>query len=199
MRKQDKEIKYLSQKEVSRFFKTIEKTKDENKYWLRDLVVFNLMYAWGLRASEVWLLKREHYNETTWELFIKRLKWSLNNTIRLDDKKRKLINKYLKEYSIKDSSSPLFISRNKKSFDRFTVDFLMRKYAKLAKLPEDKHNPHTWKHTIAVHIAESWVDIKDLKDYLGHKNINSSMVYFQYTTAQKEVFYNKLTLSDKIV
>jgi site-specific recombinase XerD len=75
----------------------------------------------------------------------------------------------------------------------------MKHYAGKAKLPEDKSHWHTLKHSIAVHLAESGADVKELQNYLGHKKIDSTMVYFQFTTKQQDAFYNKIAGSTQIV
>ncbi len=193
-----KKIKYFTQKEIKKFFNTIEKTKDNNKSWLRDLVMFNIIYICGLRASEISLLKRGNYNINSGELFVHRRKGSLNNTIRLQNKS-KLLTKYIKQYEIANEEEALFLSRNGKPPHRKTIEYLMDKYCRLAKLPREKSHPHTLKHSIAVHLAESGADIKELQAYLGHKKIDSTLEYFKYTTAQQDDFYEKINKRLRIV
>jgi site-specific recombinase XerD len=54
-------------------------------------------------------------------------------------------------------------------------------------------------YSIAVHLAESGADVKELQNYLGHKKIDSTMVYFQFTTKQQDAFYNNIDKSLQIV
>jgi len=203
MIKKDREIKYLSQEELKKFFDTIEKSG--NKFWLRDLTAFNLIYYCGLRASELQKITQDKYRQDTREVQIERLKGSLNNTIRLDEKRAKLVNKYIKKYTgeklyeIEDNYSPLFKSKNGKPLNLEAIRHLMKKYSSLCKLPKNKSHPHCLKHSIAVHLAESGVDVKDLQYYLGHKNINNTTIYFQYTTKQMDDFYQKLQVKNALV
>lgn len=100
-RRENKEIKYLTQTELKRFFETIKKSN--NKFWLRDLTAFTVIYLGGLRASELKLIKLSDYRPEVKEIYIRRLKGSNSNTIRIfDDEKRRLINKYIKEYKGKE-------------------------------------------------------------------------------------------------
>lgn len=203
MRKNDREIKYLSQEELKKFFDAIEKSGD--KFWLRDLTAFNLIYYCGLRASELQKITQDKYRQDTREIQIERLKGSLNNTIRLDEKRAKLLNKYIKNYTgeklyeVEDNYSPLFKSKNGKPLGLEAIRHLMKKYSSLCKLPKNKSHPHSLKHSIAVHLAESGVDVKDLQYYLGHKNINNTTIYFQYTTKQMDDFYQKLQIKNALV
>lgn len=202
-RKRDNEIKYLKQEELKKFFGTIEKS--DNQFSLRDLALFNIIYYCWLRASEVQLLKKEHYNKDTGEIFIKRLKGSRNNTIRLDDKRKKLLSRYIREYNwnknyqINEEDTTLFKSKSWKPLDLEWIRFLMKQYGEKTKLPKEKQHPHCLKHSIAVHLAESWVDLKDLQYYLGHVNVNNTTIYFQYTTKQLDTFYQKLEKTNSLV
>lgn len=202
-RKKENEIKYLKQDELKKFFSVIEKS--ENKFWLRDLTAFQIIYYCWLRASELQLIKKEHYNKDTGEIFITRLKGSRNNTIRLDDKRKKLLNRYIREYSwskdyqINEDDTTLFKSKSGKPLELEWIRFLMKQYGVMAKLPKDKQHPHCLKHSIAVHLAESWVDLKDLQYYLWHINVNNTTIYFQYTTKQMDTFYEKLGKNSVLV
>ena len=72
-RKQNRDIKFLTHKDLNILFKSIESTSKTNKFMIRDLLIFNLAYYCGLRISEIALIKRENYNQHTKEIYIKRL------------------------------------------------------------------------------------------------------------------------------
>lgn len=203
-RKSDPTIKYLTQKELERFFKAIKDSN--NKFWLRDLTAFTIIYLCGLRASELQYITLESYNPNAKEIHIKRLKGSISNTIRIiQPDKIRLIERFIKEYTgsklyqINNTSDPMFKGKNGKPLDLEALRYLMKMYGSIAKLPKDKQHPHILKHSIAVHLAESGIDVKDLQYYLGHRNINNTTIYFQYTTKQMDSFYNKLKLNNELV
>ena len=132
-RKRDNQIKYLTQEELQRFFKAIEKTG--GKFWLRDLVAFQLIYYCGLRASELEYITKESYKPDTNEIHIKRLKGSMCNTIRIiHQDKIKNLNKYIKEYTgdklyqINQSNTPLFKSKNGEPLRLESIRYLMKYY-----------------------------------------------------------------------
>jgi integrase len=83
-------IKYFTQKELKKLFRSIERQKNY-PFVLRDLAMFNIGYLCGLRVSEIGRLHQEHFNEPGGELFCMRLKNSISNTIRLDDKRKALL------------------------------------------------------------------------------------------------------------
>ncbi len=181
-------IKYFTQEELKKLFRSINKSKD--KYAFRDYCIFRVAYRCALRASEIGLIKLSHYNSQQGELYCTRLKNSQNNTIRLDDETRKALDKYLRANK---KSDILFLSQMNRPISRQTLDLLIRKYCRKAKIADQsKWHFHTLKHSIAVHLAESGLDTKELQHYLGHRNINSTMVYFQFTTRQQDEMYRKL-------
>lgn len=184
-------IKYFTQAELKKLFKVIEQSA--GKYSLRDLLIFRLAYRCGLRATEIGLITLQNYNKNTKELYCKRLKGSLSNTIRLDAETNRIINKYIKEFGPFAETEPLFYSQKGGPISRKTLDLLIKKYCVNAKLQDNsKWHFHTLKHSCAVHLAESGLDVKELQNWLGHKSINNTLVYFRFTTVQQEVMYKKL-------
>lgn len=195
------EIKYFYQSEVVKLLKSIESTKDNNKYWLRDLCIFKIGYICALRASEIGLIKVSNFNCQKGELYCKRLKGSHSNTIRISEIDKNITNqlkKYIKEYRLSEDDY-LFLSQHKKPISRQSLDKLIKQYCNAAKLTDpSKWHFHTLKHSIAVHLAETGLDIKDLQYYLGHKNVANTLIYFQYTSVQQKFMYSKIKSSNSI-
>lgn len=184
-------IKYLTQKEAISLFNSIENCC--SCHWLRDLAIFRLTYRCGFRASEIPLLKLQNYNISKGEIYCKRLKGSNNNTLRLDEKTKKVLNRYIDENNIISDSQIIFTSQKNNPISRQTLDYLMKKYCSLAEIEDkSKHHFHALKHTTAVHLAECDMDIKELQWWLGHKSVSNTEIYFQFTTKQQEKMYAKL-------
>lgn len=191
MRTKNIGIKYLQKKQLKALFASIESSKWKNKYWLRDLTIFQIAYYCGLRISEIELIKPEYYNRDTGEIYIKRLKWSNNSTITLDKQRISLLNKYIREYEIEREAPLLFITRTWRKMDKSSMEHLVEEYKQKAWLPD--FHFHMLKHSIAVHLLEIGLSIFDLKNYLWHKSINSTMVYSSFTSRMNEEVYKKIT------
>ena len=192
------EIKYLTQKEVLSLFNAIEHSGKLHS--TRDLAIFRLAYRCGFRASEISLLKLENYNMHKGEIYCKRLKGSKNNTLRLDEKTKNILNKYIAENNITSESQIIFTSQKNKPISRQTLDYLTKKYCAMANIQDkSKHHFHTLKHTTAVHLAECDMDIKELQWWLGHKSVSNTEIYFQFTTKQQEKMYEKLEGKSEMV
>lgn len=190
MKRENLKIKYLSKKQLTKLFKSIENTKSHNKYYLRDLILFHLAYYCWLRISELGLITLDNYNKDNCEIYIKRLKWSNNSTITLDKQRKLLLNRYIREYNIKNDDEFLFKSKSWKPLNKSSIEYLVNKYKKLSKL--DNFHFHMLKHSIAVHLLEIWVDIFGLKNYLWHKSINSTMIYASFSSLMNKEIFNKI-------
>ncbi|SHI06447.1 tyrosine-type recombinase/integrase [Sporanaerobacter acetigenes] len=191
-------IKYFTQNEMQKLFQAIKNST--SKHSLRDFAIIRVCYRCGLRASEIALIKLNNYNKEKGELYCQRLKGSKNNTIRLDSSTKKALDEYIKIYNISNSNEILFKSQENKPISRQTLDYIMKKYCKEANIQDkSKHHFHTIKHTTAVHLAESGLDIKELQWWLGHKSVSNTEIYFQFTTKQQEMMYKKLNEKNEMV
>lgn len=189
VKKMDNEdIKYFTNKELKAFFKAIE--KDNSKYRVRNECIFKLAYYCALRVSEVALIQVDDFNNSRNEIYCRRLKGSLNNTIRIVDPD---ILRSVKRYLRTINNDTMFISQKGLPISRKTLDKLMKKYCEIAKIKDkDKWHFHTLKHTRAVDLAEIGLDLKEIQYWLGHKEISNTQIYFQFTSSQYETLYKKL-------
>lgn len=189
VKKMDNEdIKYFTNKELKAFFKAIE--KDNSKYRVRNECIFKLAYYCALRVSEVALIQVDDFNNSRNEIYCRRLKGSLNNTIRIVDPD---ILRSVKRYLRTINHDTMFISQKGLPISRKTLDKLMKKYCEIAKIKDkDKWHFHTLKHTRAVDLAEIGLDLKEIQYWLGHKEISNTQIYFQFTSSQYETLYKKL-------
>ena len=170
-------IKYLTQEEVAKFF---AKIKDK-----RDRALFNTIYKYGLRASEVSLLKIEDVDIDRRRIKIYRLKGGVSGEYGIFSDTARLLKAYLKERE-NDFHSALFLSKKENTLSCKTIDTLFRKYAKKAKLPEDKRQAHTLRHSIAVHMLDAGHTQEEVKDQLGHKSIQTTDVYAAISGRKKQ-------------
>jgi site-specific recombinase XerD len=175
-------IKFLTLDETKRLFSVIEDK--------RDKALFLIAYRHGLRASEVGLLQVSDLDLKQLRIIIHRLKGSLGGQHPLQADEAKAIKAYLKARSndVATRDSPiLFPSNRNVPISRKTLDWMMReKYGKLARLPEDKRHFHVLKHSIATHLLDAGADVIFLKDWLGHSNIQNTMIYTHLVSSTRD-------------
>jgi type 1 fimbriae regulatory protein FimB len=167
--------KYLTEEELRRFMGVIKSP--------RDRAIFAVCYWRGLRASEIGMLPLSAYRPQAKTLFVTRLKGSMSGEFPVSPLEVRTLNTWLKVRGAEPG--PLFISRNGRGVCRNRIFMLMRKYGKKAGLPLRLCHPHSLKHSIATHLIGRHSEIFAVKDWLGHKSINSTLEYAQFRNAQR--------------
>jgi integrase len=180
---------FFAQDELKRLFQAIDNP--------RDRAIWLIAYRHGLRASEVGLLRREDVDLNNYRIRISRLKGSLGGVHPLQSDEVKALQAYLRRR--KDDNPSLFLSKKRSPIHRKTLDWLMRKHGKTARLPKEKHHFHCLKHSIATHLLDANGDVIFVKDWLGHKNIQNTLVYAQLTSTARDERVRRLFASQKIV
>src|SRR5918997_6835724 len=80
----------------------------------------------------------------------------------------------------------MFPSNRGDPIARRTLDWLMKRYGEAAGLPPSKRHFHCLKHSIATHLLEAGADLRFVQDWLGHSNIQNTVLYTFLTTRGRE-------------
>jgi integrase len=184
-----KSIKYLTQDELRRLLGVIDSK--------RDKAIFRVAYHHGLRASEVGMIRVEDADLTQGRIRIIRAKRSLGGEYPMHPSEIKAI-KAWRKYR-KDNNPWLFPSQRGTPITRFTLDKLMKHYGEKAGIPTDKRHFHVLKHSIATHMLDAGTDIRAVQDWIGHANINNTVVYAQISNRTRDELARKLMASPMIV
>jgi integrase len=185
-----RQIEYLTKDEVERFFAAVPHQDGRNR------LLFELIYRHGLRRTEAALIRLEHLSEG--RIWITRLKGGVSGEYPIHPTTRRLLWSYL---ATRASDSPfLFTSRQSgpRPISASTIYELFRRYAAIAELPADRRHPHVLRHSIAVHLMNAGWDVADVQDWLGHRDIGTTMVYATVTNKRREAKYEEALLSDEI-
>ena len=169
-------VKYLTNEEIKRFFDVIGST--------RDRLIFNFLYHYGLRVGEACSLKLSDLTAQLIEIKISRSKGGISRTYSISLPDAKLIKKWLKlrqEFPNSDGNPYLFITKRSLSgpISQINVQKAHDRYSKLAGIEKSKSHPHVWRHSCAIKLLESGKDIFFIKSYLGHRSLQSSLVYLE--------------------
>lgn len=171
-------INYLLPTETEELFDTIK--KDHSKNAVRNMGIFQIAKYCGLRASEIGLIKVNDYDPRRQQIYCRRLKHSQSNTMRIiDPDVISALNSYYSERILNDSSTcqALFISNKGNPVSRKQLDVLMKKYCHPTSIPEEKRHFHVLKHTRAVELADTGVNVQDIQWWLGHKRIDNTLIF----------------------
>jgi type 1 fimbriae regulatory protein FimB len=142
----------------------------------RNRALLLIAYRHGLRASEVGLLRVDDVDFCALRIRLHRLKGSRSGVHPLQPDEAKALRAYLRTRA--DAPSPiLFPSNRGDPIARRTLDWLIKRYGAAAGLPEGKRHFHCLKHSIATHLLDAGADLRFVQDWLGHSNIQNTVVY----------------------
>jgi len=182
---------HLTLDEMNSFF---DKTIEVLDIPLRDLVVIDLLYSTGVRASECI------------SILINDIDLG-NNTIRISgkggkerlvvfgDKTKDNLLSYI-DKEITNHAGFLFPSKlkKKKAENNFitsrTIYNIVKKYVKFISNNE-KLGPHSLRHSFATHLLQSGSDLMAIKDLLGHSSLGSTQIYTHLDTKRMQEIYKK--------
>jgi site-specific recombinase XerD len=179
IRSPQKSIKYLSEEETKLFFSIVKKNP-------RDHLLFRWMYLYGLRVSEATALRLSDLLPGPGrprEIFIKRLKGGIARHFPVRSEDSVILKRWLrKRERMKNAEGNpwLFITSHSSLYhmSSINVEKLMRKYGEQIGLPGDKHHPHVWRHSCAIHMLMNGADIYDVQSHLGHTSVTTTIQYY---------------------
>ena len=195
--KPNRKIKHLTVEEVRRLLRIIPRAK------IRDRLLFDLIYHYGLRRTEACLLQIENVNLRRNTIHVHRLKGSDSHSYPLFPSTKRLLGEYLAQ--IRDPerhlwTRDLFPSRQRigKPISASLVAHLFRTYAKAARIPSDRQNVHALRHSIAMHMGEGEIDGLDMQDWMAHISWASTRIYMHVSERRRTKTMKKMLASGEI-
>ncbi len=171
----------------------------------RDLVLLSLLYDSGARVQELADLKVLDVRVKDPATVKLTGKGGKSRIVPLMKPMANLLEQYLKENGFTEPFSrdyPLFQNRSKGKLTREGITYTLKKYATEAinKAPElfpEKLSPHCFRHSKAVHLLQSGVNLIYIRDFLGHVDIQTTEIYARIDGEMKRKALEKST--NKIV
>ena len=182
----------------------IDTMLDNSKYLsLRDSAIIELIYATGIRASELINIKITDidFNEATLRILGK---GSKERIIPIHDLALKLISKYWKNEifnhnkkvnnkNIKFNRNLLFLNVQGKKLTRQGLWYIIKNISKKLGLDINNVSPHILRHTFATHLLYNGVPLRHLQELLGHSNISTTQIYTHLSDQYIESEYSKFS------
>ena len=190
--------KYLTLEESKRFLEAID-LDTTNEHRVRDYAIIVLFLNCGMRLSELVGLDLQHVDFSERKLIVTG-KGNKQRTIYINDMCVDALEKYLKirrSLTCQDGNA-LFVSRNSKRISNKTIQWMVKKYLTLAGLSGRGLSTHKLRHTAATLMySTGQVDIRVLKDILGHEQLNTTQIYTHVSDAQMKRAIDLNPLSKK--
>lgn len=158
----------------------------------RDKAILELLYATGMRVSELTALTLDRYYPD--EQFVRVIgKGSKERLVPFGRCAKDAVDHYLQARAAAhvQPSDYVFLSSHQKKMSRQAVWKIVKKYARAAGIPFEV-TPHTIRHTFATHLLENGVDLRAIQDMLGHADIGTTQIYVHLAFKDIEKQYHKL-------
>lgn len=170
----------LSREEVDALLETPDLTKDGG---IRDRAMLEVMYASGLRVSELCSLKLSSVNFQN-HLITLYGKGNKQRSVPLGDFAQDYLQKYLDGPRGRNpgrKSPYVFLNRSGKPISRVYFFKQVKLYARKADISV-VISPHTLRHCFATHLLENGADLRAVQEMLGHSKIETTQIYTQVSS-----------------
>lgn len=165
----------LSVREVS---KIISQPDVGKKAGIRDKAILELMYATGMRVSEVVDLELSNLNLDVGYLRCMG-KGSKERIVPVGKQAIRSMYLYLEKvrpHYVKGGDRHFFVNRFGRGFSRQGLWKIVKKYA-AASWVKKNVTPHTFRHSFATHLLEGGADLRSVQEMLGHESISTTQIY----------------------
>jgi len=186
-------IGFLYPYEIDQILQTVDL---KNALGVRDYCLLQLLYDSGGRASEIATLNLDYFNSHNKTLAILG-KGNRYRQIELEPITVRLLNIYIARYRISPKPAyqhRLFINQRGKQLTRHGIYRLCKKYLQLALPPKrlkDINPVHSFRHSCAVRMLSDGHPVSDIRNKLGHEDIQSTMVYLQLDLSKRKKIQNR--------
>ena len=183
--------KTLSEDEVE---KLISSPDIEDHIGLRDRAMLELIYACGLRVSE--LISLDMLNLNLRQGVIRVIgKGEKERLVPMGEEALDWVQRYINKgrpYLLKEDNkvSELFLSKRGKSMTRQTFWYRIKEYANKASINKDL-SPHTLRHAFATHLINHGADLRTVQLLLGHSSLSTTQIYTEVARNRMKELHNE--------
>lgn len=185
----------LTEEEMNTFLDRVaQSAQSGDRGMVRDRAMLELLYASGLRVSELVGLDLRHVNFGEGMLLV-RGKGRKERVVPFGTKALDALKAYLpvreKTLGEKRTGSPaLFLNARGKRLTTRSVDRLLKKYVRQFG-PDVKLSPHGLRHAFASHLLTEGADLRAIQEMLGHASLSTTQKYTQVSIRQLMEVYDK--------
>jgi len=179
---------FLTVEEMVRLLKAVDLSDPVGQ---RDRAILELLYAAGIRVSELANLDVGQVNLNTNEIRVWG-KGSKERVVLIGEPAAQALTAYLNEGRLKlmdkKKGGALFVNRYGRRLTERSVQKMLQKYAVLAGIDKRIH-PHLLRHTFATHLLDGGADLRVVQELRGHANLSSTQIYTHVSQSQARKVY----------
>ncbi|MBE2233235.1 MAG: site-specific tyrosine recombinase XerD [Anaerolinea sp.] len=183
--------KAISEEDVERLL--AEPTRSDSPKALRDSALLEVLYATGMRVTELVSLNVEDVDLQAGTVYCLG-KGDRERVVPIYDQASLILGRYLNEgrpYLLRDASeTALFLNHRGERLTRQGLWLIIKHYVDAIGI-ESEVTPHTLRHSFATHMLHGGAKLRDVQKLLGHANISTTQVYTQVTRDHLREAYNE--------
>lgn len=188
--KQEKRLPtFLTQNEADVMLRSVE---TNTVCGIRDKAILEIIYAAGLRVSEVSGLDLGNLNLNSMELRV-RGKGSKERITFIGEPAAAALANYTRERHLliaeRNRTEALFLNRYGRRLTHRSIQRLVKETAKRANLDPQRIHTHTLRHSFATHLLDGGADLRIVQELLGHSSPTTTQIYTHITQAQARKTY----------
>lgn len=157
----------------------------------RDQAILELLYASGLRVSEIVSLNISQVDLQEKEIRVVG-KGNKERIVLMGEPALKTIIVYLEEGRTKllkeKKTDALFINQSGQRLIERRIQKIIDRYARAANIPRKIH-PHILRHTFATHMLDGGADLRVVQELLGHASLSTTQIYTHVSKSQAKKVY----------
>lgn len=185
-KKEKKLPKYLNYNE---FYEILNAIKTDSLLGLRNRLIIELLYATGVRVSELVSIKINDINFYNNSINVIG-KGNKERIVFFNDICKDYIERFIKESKDFRNCDYLIINKNGDSITTRGITFIIDGIIKETSIIKNI-SPHVLRHTFATHLLNNGCDLMTVQELLGHSSISTTGIYTHVTKDHiKEVYYN---------
>lgn len=169
-----KQRKYLTRNEIEKILRATVR----GRHPARDACLLKMCFIHGFRVSELCRLTLSDINLEAGIVYVRRLKNGFSTTHPLTPEELPYLHAWLAHrHTLDGQAAPwLFLSQKGGPLCRQAVYSLIKRLGRLAGVEVIAH-PHMLRHACGFALADLGADTRLIQDYLGHRNINHTVIY----------------------
>ena len=148
----------------------------------RDYLMLRILWRTGVRVSELLSIRPHDLEPHNQVVNITKAKGNKQRRVMLDQETLALLSEYISTHNIQEFQ-PVF------TLSSVQVWNIVKKYGRMINV--DVH-PHTFRHSFAIHLVRSGLDLRRVQQLLGHSNLNTTQVYLQFKDEDLREGYNRI-------